>query len=117
MQPPMQPDMIEARVAQVETQLLQEVMPMLTYKGEDGQEQDPLVNIRMQELAIKQMESQQKATMDQAKLDLEQMKMEQQATTDSARLELQEQIADERSDVNRERIDVQREAVARRGYR
>ena len=117
MMQPMAPDMVEARVAQVETQLLQEVMPLLTYKGQDGQEQDPLVNIRMQELAIKQMESQQKASLDQAKLDLEQMKMEQQATTDSARLELQEQIADERNEVNRERIDVQRDAVARRGYR
>jgi hypothetical protein len=117
MMQPMAPDMVEARVAQVETQLLQEVMPLLTYKGQDGQEQDPLVNIRMQELAIKQMESQQKASLDQAKLELEQMKMEQQATTDSARLELQEQIADERNEVNRERIDVQRDAVARRGYR
>jgi len=117
MQPPMQPDMIEARVAQVETQLLQEIMPMLTYKGSGGEEQDPLVGIRMQELAIKQMETEQKSSLEQAKLQLDQMKMEQQATTDSARLELQEQIADDRNEVNRERIDVQRDAVARRGYR
>ena len=117
MMQPMAPDMIEARVAQIETQLLQEIMPLLTYQGRGGENQDPLVAIRMQELAIKQMETEQKASLDQAKLDLEQMKMEQQATTDSARLELQEEIAENRNEVNRERIDVQREAVARRGYR
>jgi len=114
MQPQIPPDQIEARVAQVETELLKEVMPLLTYKGSGGEEQDPLVNIRMQELAIKQMEAQQKADLDQAKLELEALKMDQQAVADSARLELQEQIADERNDVNRERIDVQREAMVRR---
>jgi len=114
MQPQIPPDQIEARVAQVETELLKEVMPLLTYKGSGGEEQDPLVNIRMQELAIKQMEAQQKADLDQAKLELEALKMDQQAVADSARLELQEQIADERNDVNRERIDVQREAMMRR---
>ena len=114
MQPQIPPDQIEARVAQVETELLKEVMPLLTYKGSGGEEQDPLVNIRMQELAIKQMEAQQKADLDQAKLELEALKMDQQAVADSARLELQEQIADERNEVNRERIDVQREAMQRR---
>jgi hypothetical protein len=110
----MPPDQIEARVAQLETELLQQVMPLLTNKGADGEEQDPLVTIRMQELAIKQMEAEQKSQMEQAKLQLDQMKLQQQATTDSARLELQEQIADERSDVNRERIDVQRQAMEQR---
>jgi hypothetical protein len=114
MQPQIPPDQIEARVAQVETELLKEVMPLLTYKGSGGEEQDPLVNIRMQELAIKQMEAQQKADLDQAKLELEALKMDQQAVADSARLELQEQIADDRNEVNRERIDVQREAMIRR---
>ena len=108
------PDQVEARVAQVETELLAEVMPMLTYKGEGGSTDDPLVTIRMQELAIKQMEAEQKAQMDQAKLQLDQMKMQQQATSDSARLELQEQIAEDRNDVNLERIEMQREAMERR---
>ena len=111
----MDPDQIEARVAQVETQLLAEVMPMLTYKGEGASEEDPLVTIRMQELSIKQMEAEQKSQMDQAKLQLDQMKMQQQAASDSARLELQEQIADERSDVNRERIQVQRDKMQQGG--
>jgi hypothetical protein len=109
----MPPDQIEARVAQVENELLVEVMPMLTYKGA-GEEQDPLVTIRMQELSIKQMEAEQKSQMDQAKLQLDQMKAQQSAASDSARLELQEQIADERSDVNRERIDMQRQGMEMR---
>jgi len=108
------PDQIEARVAQVEAEMLAELMPSLTYKGRDGQDQDPLVAIRMQELNIRQMEAQNKAQLDQAKLALESMKAQQQAVTDSARIELQEQIADERADVNRERIDVQRQAMMRR---
>jgi len=105
---------MEAKVAQVEAQLLIEVMPLMTHKGAGGADQDPLVTIRMQELAIKEMETQQKAQIDVAKLALEELKLEQSATTDSARLELQEQIADERTDVNRERIDVQRQGMEMR---
>jgi hypothetical protein len=108
------PEQIEARVAQVEAEMLAELMPSLTYKGRDGQNQDPLVAIRTQELNIRQMEAQNKAQLDQAKLALDTMKARQQAVTDSARIELQEQIADERADVNRERIDVQRQAMMRR---
>lgn len=117
MQGPVQyaPEQVEARVAQVEAEMLAELMPRLTYKGRNGEEQDPLVAIRLQELQIKQMENENKAQIDQAKLALEQMKMRQSAVADSARLELQEQIADERNEVNRERIDVQRQAMQRRG--
>jgi len=107
------PDEIEARVAQIEAELIKEITPLMTYKGE-GEGTDPLVDIRMQELSIKEMEAQHKLAIDQAKLELEGMKVEQRAVTDSARLELQEQIADDRSDVNRERIDVQRQAMADR---
>jgi len=111
MQSQFDPDQIEARVAQIEAELIKEITPLMTYKGAD-QDGDPLVDIRKQELSIKEMEAQHKLAIDQAKLELEGMKIEQRAVTDSARLELQEQIADERSDVNRERIDVQRQAMA-----
>ena len=107
------PDQIEARVAQVEAELIKEITPLMSYKG-DEEDGDPLVDIRMQELSIKEMEAQHKLAIDQAKLQLEGMKVEQRAVTDSARLELQEQIADDRSDVNRERIEVQRQAAERR---
>jgi hypothetical protein len=103
------PEQIEARVAQVQSELIKELMPAMSYSGQGTEEQDPLVAIRMKELEIKQQEAQHKEAMDQAKLELEDMKLEQRAVTDAARLELQEEIAGERNEVNRERIEAQSE--------
>jgi hypothetical protein len=105
---------MESRVAQVEAQMIQEIMPAMAAPGQNDPASDPLVQIRMQELAIRQMEAQNKAQLDEAKLDLERLKAQQRAVTDSARLELQEQIADDRNDVNMERIEMQRESMLRR---
>ena len=101
------PDQIESRIAQIEAQLVQELTAMLG--PPPGQQQDPLVAIRQQELQIKAEESDRRAMTDQMKLTLDQEKLRQQAMTDAAKLELTEQIADDRADVNRERIDVQRQ--------
>ena len=106
------PDQTEARVAQIEAQLVQELTAMLG--PPPGQQQDPLVAIRQQELQIKAEESDRRAMTDQMKLTLDQEKLRQQAMTDAAKLELTEQIADDRADVNRERIDVQRQSSLRR---
>jgi hypothetical protein len=108
------PDQVEARVAQLQAELVKEITPLLSFKGDVDAAKDPLVDIRMKELSIKEMEAQHKLAIDQAKLEIEGMKVEQRAVTDAARLELQEQIADERTDVNRERIDMQRQAVEQR---
>ena len=107
------PEQIESRVAQVEEEMIKDLMPKLSYSPE-GDQEDPLVKIRMQELSIKQMEAQHKAAMDQANLELEGARLEQRAVTDAARLDLQEEVADNRNAVNQERIDVQREAMLRR---
>lgn len=116
MQQPQQfsPDQIEARVAQVAEEMIAELMPKLAYKGASNGSEDPLVQIRMKELSIKEMEAQHKAAMDQAKLELEGLKVEQRAVTDAARMELQEQIADDRNQVNMDRIEMQRQAMERR---
>jgi hypothetical protein len=103
-------DVIEAEVARLEAQFTQEVIQMLA--PPDGQ-QDPLVAIRQQELAIKAAESQRRAQQDAAELDLERQKLQQRARTDAARIELQEEIAEDRADVNRERIQTQRELAMR----
>ena len=103
---------IESRVAQYEAQFTQEIIQMLA--PAQGQ-QDPLVAIREQELAIKAAESQRRAQQDAAELDLERQKLQQRAMTDAARIELQEEIAEDRADVNRERIQTQREMAMRRG--
>ena len=97
---------IESRVAQYEARFTQEIVEMLA--PAQGQ-QDPLVAIRQQELAIKAAESERRAQQDAAELDLERQKLQQRAMTDAARIELQEEIAEDRADVNRERIQTQRE--------
>ena len=99
-------DMIEAEVAKLEAQFTQELLQMLAPPA--ASQQDPLVRIREQELAIRAAESQRRAEQDQAELDLERQKLQQRATTDAPRIELQEEIAQERADVNRERIQAQR---------
>jgi hypothetical protein len=74
---------------------------------------DPLVQIRMQELDLKQKDLQRKTEEDQGQMLVELQKMEQRATTDAARIESQEDIAEQRNEVNRERIDVQRDKMNR----
>ena len=108
----MSPDAIEAEVARLEAQITQEVLAMVA--PPQGQ-QDPLVAIRQQELAIKAAEAQRRAQQDSAELDLERQKLQQRAMTDAARIELQEEIAEDRADVNRERIQTQRELASRNG--
>ena len=106
----MSEDMIEAEVAKLEAQFTQEITQMLA--PPEGQ-QDPLVAIRQQELAIKAAESERRAQQDAAELNLERQKLQQRAMTDAARIELQEEIAEDRADVNRERIQTQRELAVR----
>ena len=105
-------DMIEAEVAGLEAQFTQEIIAMLS--PPEGQ-QDPLVAIRQQELAIKAAEAERRAQQDSAELALERQKLQQRAMTDAARIELQEDIAEDRADVNRERIQTQRELAMRKG--
>lgn len=112
MQPQLPPDQIEKRVAQVQAQLLAEVMMQINPQ-QQGQ-QDPLVAIRQQELAIKAADVERRAKMDEAELQLERQKLMQRAATDAARIESQEEIAENRNDVNLERIAVQRENMTRR---
>ena len=101
----MPPNQIEDRVAAIQAELvaafLQAINPV------QGEQQDPLVAIRQQELAIKAMESERRAEKDRLDMNLEQQKLQQRAATDAARIESQEEIAAERADVNRERIEAQ----------
>jgi len=107
------PEELNKMVVLQEKDLLAELMPRMLPAPNDPMA-DPLVQIRMQELDIKQKDLQRKALDDAAQLSLEGQRMEQRAVTDSARIESQEEIADDRNTVNRERIDVQREAMQRR---
>ena len=107
------PEQLERLISEQEEKLLQELLPQIMPQGNDPMS-DPLVQIRMQELALKQQELQRKTNEDQAELMVEFAKMQQRAATDSARIESQEEIASNRNKVNRERIASQRRAANRR---
>ena len=91
---------------------MNQLMPKITPQGQDPMN-DPLVQIRMQELAVKQQDMQRKSIDDAAQIELEMNKMRQRAATDAARIESMEDIADQRDATNRERIDVQRQKMMR----
>jgi hypothetical protein len=106
------PEEIEKMVALQEMQLMNDLMPKITPQGEDPM-QDPLVQIRMQELGIKQQDLQRKSIDDAAQIQLEMNKMQQRAATDAARIESIEDIAAQRDDTNQDRIEVQRQKMMR----
>ena len=106
------PEEIEKMVALQELQLMNELMPKITPQGQDPM-QDPLVQIRMQELGVKQQDLQRKSIDDAAQIQLEMNKMQQRAATDAARIESIEDIAAQRDDTNQDRIDVQRQKMMR----
>ena len=75
---------------------------------------DPLVQIRMREVDLKQADLERKAIADLRDMEMEGARIDQQAAAAAARIESQEDIAEERNRVNRERIDVQRQAMSQR---
>jgi len=105
MAPSIPVEQTESRVAQIEAQLVTDFLQ--TIQPQQGEKQDPLVDIRQKELAIRAAESERRAQLDASNLQLEREKLQQRATTDSARLELQEDIADQRAEVNLTRIQAQ----------
>jgi len=107
------PEEIEKLVAQRQLEIVAQVMEQMIAQGQDPMA-DPLVQIRMQELALKQQSDAADVENKQAKLMLDAAKLQQQAVTDAARIESQEQIADDRNMVNRERIAVQRQNMLMR---
>ena len=106
------PEEIEKMVALQELQLMNDLMSKITPQGQDPMS-DPLVQVRMQELGIKQQDLQRKSIDDAAQIQLEMNKMQQRAATDAARIESIEDIAAQRDDTNQDRIDVQRQKMMR----
>ena len=101
---PIDPASMDVKISQIELELTNAMLPNLMPPPPGP---DPLVQIRQQELAIREQQEQNKSQTDAARLDIERQRLQQQAVTDSARLELQEDIAEERNQVNRERIAAQ----------
>ena len=108
------PAQMEQLISLQMEKIMAEILPGLLPAGNDPM-QDPLVQIRMQELAIKQQDLQRKTEEDQGDMMIELQKMQQQAASAAARIESSEEIADNRNDVNRERIQVQRDKMRQGG--
>ena len=107
------PAQMERLISLQMEKVLQEILPQLVPAGQDPMS-DPLVQIRMQELGLKQQDLQRKIEEDASENAIETARLQQRAVSDAARIESQEEIAKNRNKVNRERIAVQREAVQRK---
>jgi len=106
--PQLDPDAVEAAIAQQTGEILKEVMPSL----QPQQQTDPLVEIRKQELENDTAELQRKAMKDQMNFQIDSAKLQQAYELAQQRQSLQENIADDRNDVNIYRINM---ASANRG--
>jgi hypothetical protein len=101
--PQINPDAIEAAIAQQIGEILNEVMPSL----QPQQQVDPLVAIRQQELQNDTAEIQRKVANDQMNFQIDQAKLKQAFDLAQQRSGLQEKIAEDRNDVNIYRINTQ----------
>jgi hypothetical protein len=108
------PAQMEQLISLQMEKIMAEILPGLLPVGNDPMS-DPLVQIRMQELALKEKDLQRKTEEDQGDMMIELQKMQQQAASAAARIESSEEIADNRNDVNRERIQVQRDKMRQGG--
>ena len=106
--PQLDPNAVEAAIAQQVGEILKEVMPSL----QPQQQADPLVEIRKKELENDTAELQRKAQNDQMNFQIDQAKLQQAYDLAQQRQSLQENIADDRNDVNIYRINM---ASANRG--
>ena len=108
------PAQMEQLISLQMEKIMAEILPGLLPAGNDPMS-DPLVQIRMQELALKEKDLQRKTEEDQGDMMIELQRMQQQAASAAARIESSEEIADNRNDVNRERIQVQRDKMRQGG--
>jgi len=97
---------MEDKVAQKTVELLQKVESDLQV----GQEEDPLVALRREELDIKDKDIDRKAQEAQQRIKLEGDRIDNNVELGQDRLNLQEQTANMKDDVAKERIDLQRSA-------
>ncbi len=107
------PEELEKLVSMQQLALLQKVMARMMPPPADPM-QDPLVQIRMKEVGLKEQDILRKAQADVADNMMEEKRIQQQALSTLARIESQEQIADDRNAVNLTRIDMQRQNMMMR---
>ena len=109
--PEINPDAIEAAIAQQVGEILNEIVPSL----KPEQPEDPLVEIRKKELENDTAELERKTMNDQMNFQVDQAKLEQAYQLAQERQQLQENIADDRNDVNLYRINTAASMRANKG--
>jgi len=109
MQPPGPPPpnpmqaMIEAKVAQITVQLMEKVAPI--FEAEDSD--DPLVELRREELNIKSMDLERKAKEAEQRFGLDEERIEKDYSMDQERMDLQADIADMKNKTAQDRLKLQ----------
>ncbi len=103
MVPQIDPAVVEAMVAQQAADTLEQLAPIL----QSTDQQDPLVQIRQQELENDQIEIQRKMQNDMMDFQVDQAKLQQAYELAQQRMQTQQGIADDRNDVNVYRINTQ----------
>jgi hypothetical protein len=101
--PQVDPNVIEAMVAQQTAETLEQLAPLLV----PSQQPDPLVEIRQKELENDSIEIQRKMQNDALDFEIDQAKLRQQADLAMQRINTQKDIAEDRNDVNLYRINTQ----------
>ena len=96
---------VEDKVAQLTTQILQELAPQFAMPNQE----DPLVGLRKEELDIKAADVDRKASEGQQRIDLERRRIDNQEDIGDERLAAQVAIADMKNDTAQDRIDVARQ--------
>ena len=86
---------IAEKIALMTEEMVTEEQEMLQEMGED-----PLINLKQQEINIKAGDLQRKTAMDQGRLGMDQAKLEQTADIAQDRIDSQEDIAQLRANVN-----------------
>jgi hypothetical protein len=97
----------EGMIALLVAQYMQEVRDMQNQlAGGDGGGEDPVVQLKQQEIELKAQQQQTDAQRDQAKLQLDAQRVDQQGQIAQDRIDSQENIAKMRAEVARERVGV-----------
>jgi hypothetical protein len=95
--------MIEAKVAQITVQLMEKVAPI--FEAEDSD--DPLVELRREELNIKSMDLERKAKEAEQRFGLDEERIEKDYLMDQERMDLQADIADMKNKTAQDRLKLQ----------
>ena len=96
---------LEDKVAQISSEILNDLAPQFS-----GQDEDPLVELRREELGIKAADVERKAGEAQQRIDIEQERLDRNMDMAEDRLKTQVDIADMKNDTAQDRINLQREA-------